>query len=45
MFAKQEKTTVTFAQLIQMFPDGNSARKYIEKIRWNGHVVCPFLRL
>ena len=42
MYAKQEKTTVTFAQLIQMFPDGNSARKYIEKIRWNGHVVCPF---
>ena len=42
MYAKQEKTTVTFAQLIQMFPDGNSARKYIEKIRWNGQVICPF---
>ena len=42
MYAKQEKTTVTFAQLFKMFPDGNSARKFIEKIRWNGHVVCPF---
>lgn len=42
MYPKQEKTTVTFATLIQMFPDSNSAREFIEKIRWNGHVVCPF---
>ena len=41
MYPKQEKTTVTFAQLIQMFPDGNSARKFIEKIRWDGNVICP----
>lgn len=27
MYARQEKTTVTFAQLIQMFPDSNSNRK------------------
>lgn len=42
MYPRQEKTTVTFATLIQMFPDSNSAREFIEKIRWNGHVVCPF---
>lgn len=28
-------------KLVKMFPDGNSARKFIEKIRWNGHVTCP----
>lgn len=41
MYEKQEKTTITFVQLIQMFPDGDSARKFIEKIRWNGKVICP----
>ena len=42
MFAKQEKTTVTFANIIQKFPDSNSARQFFEKIRWNGRVICPF---
>lgn len=41
MYPKQEKTTITFADVIMRFPDGNSARKFIERIRWNGNVVCP----
>ena len=41
MYLKQEKTTITFADVIMRFPDGNSARKFIERIRWNGNVACP----
>lgn len=41
MYPKQKKTTITFADVIMRFPDGNSARKFIERIRWNGNVVCP----
>ena len=33
---------VSFLRRIKMFPDGNFARKFIEHIRWNGHVICPF---
>ena len=32
---------VSYFRLVKMFPDGNSARKFIEHIRWNGNVVCP----
>lgn len=32
---------ITFTGLVKMFPDNNSARLFIEKIRWNGYVTCP----
>ena len=35
------RSTISTFQLFQMFPDAESARVYIEKRRWNGHVVCP----
>ena len=36
-----DHVTVSTFQLFQMFPDAESARVYLEKHRWNGHVVCP----
>ena len=35
------RSTISTFQLFQMFPDAESARVYLEKRRWNGHVVCP----
>ena len=33
--------TISTFQLFQMFPDAETARVYLEKRRWNGHVHCP----
>ena len=35
------KERISYLSLIKMFPDNNSARLFIEKLRWNGNVVCP----
>lgn len=35
------KERISYLSLIKMFPDNDTARRFIEKIRWNGHVVCP----
>ena len=40
-FMKSSFEKVSFISLVQMFPDNNSARLFIEKLRWNGNVVCP----
>ena len=42
LFMEHSFEKVSFLRLVKMFPDGNSARKFIEHIRWNGHVMCPF---
>ena len=36
-----DNITVSTFQLFEMFPDAETARVYLEKRRWNGHVVCP----
>ena len=36
-----DNVTISTFQLFQMFPDAETARVYLEKRRWNGHVVCP----
>ena len=35
------KATISTFELIQMFPDNECARQYIEKRRWNEKPVCP----
>jgi len=35
------KSTISTFQLFEMFPDQETARKYLEKRRWNGEVYCP----
>ena len=35
------RSTISTFELFQLFPDAESARVYLEKRRWNGHVVCP----
>ncbi|MDR0498588.1 MAG: IS1595 family transposase, partial [Holophagales bacterium] len=35
------KVTISAFQMIQKFPDNESARLHIERIRWNGKPVCP----
>lgn len=29
-------------EIIQRFPDQETAISHLEKVRWNGHVVCPY---
>ena len=36
-----DHVTISTFQLFQMFPDAETARVYLEKRRWNGHVACP----
>jgi transposase-like protein len=36
-----DHVTVSTFELFQLFPDAETARLYLEKRRWNGHVVCP----
>ena len=36
-----DQVTVSTFELFKMFPDAETARVYLEKRRWNGHVVCP----
>ena len=31
----------SFAQMLELLPDENSCRKYLEHLRWNGKPVCP----
>ncbi|MEP6683085.1 MAG: IS1595 family transposase [Parafilimonas sp.] len=31
----------SFAEMLQMLPDDNSCREYLELIRWNGEQRCP----
>lgn len=38
---KNDFEKVSFISLVLKFHNNNSAREFIEKIRWNGHVVCP----
>ncbi len=35
------KSTISTFELMSIFPDGNTARKYIENGRWKNAVVCP----
>lgn len=35
------RLVISTFKLIQLFPDNESARQYIEKRRWNGKPVCP----
>ncbi|MGY0399618.1 MAG: IS1595 family transposase [Ostreibacterium sp.] len=35
------KSTISTFELMEMFPDGTTARKYIENRRWKDGVVCP----
>ncbi|MHA1525011.1 MAG: transposase, partial [Alphaproteobacteria bacterium] len=34
-------STISVFELMQRFPDANSARLYLEKRRWNGSPSCP----
>ena len=34
--------TISTFQFIDLFPDAEQARNYLETQRWNGNVVCPF---
>ena len=36
-----DNVTISTYQLLKLFPDEATARVYLEKRRWNGHVVCP----
>ena len=36
-----DNVTISTYELLQLFPDEASARVYLEKRRWNGHVHCP----
>ena len=36
-----DRLTISTFQLFQMFPDAETARLYLEKRRWDGHVHCP----
>ena len=36
-----DRVTISTFQLFKMFPDAETARSYLEKRRWNGHVRCP----
>jgi len=35
------KDTISTFELMQLFPNNEAARLYIEKKRWNDHVKCP----
>ena len=37
-----DKITVSTFQLFEMFPDQESARKYLESRLWPNGVKCPF---
>lgn len=37
-----DKITVSTFQLFEMFPDQESARKYLESCLWPNGVKCPF---
>ena len=36
-----DNVTISTYELLKMFPDAEAARRFIERQRWNGHVVCP----
>ena len=36
-----DNVTISTYELLKMFPDAEAARLFIERQRWNGHVVCP----
>lgn len=36
--------TVSTYKVMKQFPDGRSARAYLEDLRWKGHPVCPFCK-
>ena len=36
-----DNLTISTFELLQRFPDAESARLYFEGRRWSGHVVCP----
>lgn len=36
-----DNVTISTYELLKLFPDEAMARVYLEKRRWNGHVVCP----
>ena len=36
-----DNITVSTFQLFEIFPNAETARVYLERRRWNGHVVCP----
>jgi transposase-like protein len=35
------KSTISAYQLMQGFPDGDTARRYLEQSRWQGRPACP----
>ncbi len=35
------KSTISTFEVLQMFPDGEAARAYLEQRRWGGKVACP----
>lgn len=36
-----DNISISTSQLFEQFPNAEAARIYLEKNRWNGHVVCP----
>ena len=36
-----DKVTISTFELLRRFPDAEAARLYLERRRWQGHVVCP----
>ena len=39
--AMNDGVTVSFLQVIEMFPNAEVAREFLEDHRWGGHVHCP----
>jgi transposase-like protein len=37
-----KNTAISFLKMMEMFPDAESARKYIEGRRWPNGVICPY---
>ena len=37
----EKEDVISVFDFFQMFPDEDSAREYIEKIRWEDDVCCP----